>query len=40
MEVPLFTTIQFALEIGRGSKISKDYTHDILGDWMISTPGM
>jgi hypothetical protein len=35
-------TIQFAIEIGRGSKISKDHTQ-YLGDfdgWMMSNPGM
>ncbi len=39
MEVPLFTTIQFAIEIGRGSKMLKDHT-GILGDWIMSNPGM
>ncbi len=26
VQVPLFTIIQFAIEIGRGSKITKDHT--------------
>ncbi len=37
MEVLLFTTIQVAIEIGRGSKMLKDHT-GILGDWMMSNP--
>jgi hypothetical protein len=32
-------TIQFAKEIGRGSKMLEDHT-GILGDWMMSNPGM
>ncbi len=34
MEVPFFSTIQFAIETGRGSKM----TIDILCDWMMSNP--
>ncbi len=36
MEVPLFLTIKFAIEIARGSDV-RDHTV-ILGDWMISNP--
>jgi hypothetical protein len=38
VEVPLFLTIQFAVEIGRGSTVDvRDHTV-ILGDWMMSNP--
>ena len=35
-------TIQFAIEIGRGSKISKDHTQYLsdFDGWMMSNPGM
>ncbi len=36
MEVLLFLTIQFAIEIARGSLV-RDHTV-ILGDWMMSNP--
>jgi hypothetical protein len=37
VEVPLFLTNQFAIDADlRCQKI----THDILGDWMMSNPGM
>ena len=36
MEVPLFLTIHFAIEIARESDV-RDHTV-ILGDWMMSNP--
>jgi hypothetical protein len=36
VEVLLFLTIQFAIEIARGSDV-RDHTV-ILGDWMMSNP--
>jgi hypothetical protein len=38
VEVPLFTTIQFAIEKARRLDV-KDHT-SILGDWMMSNPRM
>ncbi len=35
MEVPLFSTIQFAIEIARGSDVRDQNV--ILDDWMMST---
>ncbi len=39
MEVPLLLIIKFAIEIGADLGCQK-ITHNILGDWIMSNPGM